>query len=525
MHRQNNQELDYGLALPGRGVDRILASCHQGGTVMKKRMAWLVFAALLSTAAVADVEFRVDCRETARDDFDHALGLMHHMMYEQARTAFEAVGEADPDCAMAHWGIATTLFQPLWGTRPDAGELERGWRLSQRAAELAASDRERSLIDATAGFFRDPDSAAFATRIERWIDGMAAAHDAHADDPDVAALYALSLLTRAQRSDDRDRLLDEAEAVLRRVFDRHPTHPGAIHYTIHATDADGRAGNALDIVAAYGEIAPDVTHALHMPSHIHVRLGDWPEVIDWNRRSAEAALRHPVGDALSHHYIHAIDYMVYAWLQQGEVEQARAVWREAQERGRYQPSFISAYHLAAIPARIAVEQRDWSAAVALAPRTPDYLPWDAARWAEAQTWYARGLGAVHSGDGALAREAEARLVELREAAEADGEAAFATYIEIDRKVLSGWIAHGAGRDDEAVSLMRAAADLEGRIEKHPVSPGALLPPNEALGELLLEMERADEARAAFDASLERWPGRANSLHGIESNVPASSAGR
>jgi tetratricopeptide (TPR) repeat protein len=249
-----------------------------------------------------------------------------------------------------------------------------------------------------------------------------------------------------------------------------------------------------------------------MPSHIYVRLGDWPEVIEWNQRSAEAALQHPAGDAVSHHYLHAVDYELYAFLQRGEDDRALAVLEEAVAKSNHQASFISAFHSAAMPARYAVERRQWEEAAALEPRTPDYLPWDSALWAEGMSWLARGLGALHSGDLKGAREAEARLVALRDAARAAGEQAFTTYIEIDRLILTGWIE--AQEDPEAaVKLIRSAAELEGTVEKHPVTPGALLPPYEALGDLLLELGRPAEALEAYQASGEVWPGRFNTLLG------------
>ncbi len=464
-------------------------------------------------AGIGTVDFGVACEETVRADFDHALGLMHHMMYEEARAAFEQIGSADPDCAMAHWGVATTLFQPLWATRPSEAELQRGWDNIERARELVEDDREAQLIEATAAFFQGPDTAEFPVRLQRWIDAMETPYQAYPDDPDVASLYALSRLTLAQRSDEREPLFDEAETVLREVHEQNPAHPGAIHYSIHATDVDDRAENALDMVEAYAEIAPEVPHALHMPSHIYVRLGDWPAVIDWNRRSADAALEHPVNGAVSHHYIHALDYLAYAYLQQGEDERAQAVLEEAMAPDRHQPTFISAFHAAAMPARLAVERRDWEQALALEPRTPEYLPWDESPWAEGQVWYARGLGGVHTGDREAAREAEQRLAELRDSAEAAGDEAIATYIEIDRLVLAGRLAHAEGNNAEAVALTRSAAELEGTIEKHPVTPGALLPPYEALAELYMALDRPAEALEAYQISDAIWPGRYHTLLG------------
>ena len=459
------------------------------------------------------VDFRVSCGEV-RPAFDRALGLMHHMMYVEARAAFEKITQQDPKCAMAYWGVATTLFQPLWGTRPSADELQRGWTLIQEAKALgAATDRERHLVAATEGFFLHPDSPDFRVRIQRWADGMEAAYRAHPDDHDTAALYALSRLTLAQGAKDRGALLDEAEEVLRGIYEEVPDHPGAVHYTIHATDADGRAERALDIVRTYGEIAPQVPHALHMPSHIYVRLGEWEKVIDWNVRSAEAALNYPVAGAVSHHYPHATDYILYAYLQQGNDEEALAILEQTVAKERFQPSFISAFHLSAMPARYAVERRQWEAAAALEPRSPKNLPWDEALWAEGLTWLARGLGSVHTGDPVGAAEAHARLIDLRDRAQSAGDEQFAVYIEVDRRILAGWIAREEGDPEEAIRLIRSAGELESTTEKHPVTPGALLPPYEALGDLLMELGRPDEALAAYRASDEIWPRRYNTVLG------------
>jgi tetratricopeptide (TPR) repeat protein len=466
------------------------------------------------TESLGTVDFQVSCAEATRPAFDRALGLLHHMMYVEAQAAFEQLVENDPQCAMGYWGVATTLFQPLWGTRPSADELNRGWSLIQQAKDLEpATDRERRLIAATEAFFRDPETAEFRTRMERWTEGMQTAYQAHPEDHDTAALYALSRLALAQTAENRGPLLDEAEAILRDIYEQAPTHPGAVHYTIHATDADGRAGSSLDIVETYGEIAPEVPHALHMPSHIYVRLGDWPQVIEWNQRSAEAALKHPARDAVSHHYPHATDYILYGYLQQGEDEQARAIMEETLAKDNFQRSFISAFHLAAIPARYAVERREWSVATTLEPRSPDYLPWDEAVWGEGLTWLARGLGGLHTGDLSRAQEAEERLTDLRERATAAGDKHFATYIEIDRLILAGWMARAQDNPEEAISLMRRAGELEGTIEKHPVTPGALLPPNEALGDLLMDLDRPAEALEAYLAADGIWPGRYNTLLG------------
>lgn len=463
--------------------------------------------------SIGKIDFNANCSDEVQEDINRAVGMLHHMMYVTSREYFEAVTESDPNCAIAYWGVATTLFQPLWGTRPDEQDLQKGWKTINKALEMAETEREIMLVESTAGFFRNPETADFQSRIKRWADSMQNVYESYPNDLDIAAFYALTRLTKAQFAQNPVPLLDEAENILRDVFEQTPTHPGAIHYTIHATDIDGRAENALDIVEAYGKIAPDVPHALHMPTHIYVRLGDWPSVIDWNLRSAEAALNHPVNGAESHHYLHAMDYLVYAYLQQGKDEKAEKVFRDALSKERYQASFISAFHLSAIPARLAVEQRDWERAKDLNPGTPDYLPWEESPWAEGLTWYARGLGAVHSDNIDIAKDAEQELQNLRDNAAESGADHMASYIEIDRMVLQGWIEYAQGNDERAVQLMQSAADLEESGEKHPVTPGALQPPFEALGDLLIKLGRPGDALEAYEASDNIWPGRLNTLTG------------
>ncbi len=462
--------------------------------------------------AIGTINFQANCQDDVRADVDHALGLMHHMMYTQARAEFDAITRADPDCAMAHWGIATTLFQPLWGTTPSAADISQGRQSVQSARKAADNERERLLIDATAAFF-EPDTDQLRERLAGWIEGMANAYKAFPEDLNVATLYALSRLTLALSAEDRQALHDEAEAVLRAAWEREPTHPGAIHYSIHATDADGRAANATEIVDSYTGIAPSVPHALHMPSHIYVRLGDWPRTIDWNQQSAKVAVEHKIQGATSFHYIHAKDYLVYGHLQRGEDSAALGVWEVAQANGPHQANFPGAFHLASIPARLAVEMRNWEAAAAITPRAVDYIDWDKFAWPEALSWFARGLGAVHKGDLETAREAEQRLATLAENAKSAADQRFSTYIEVDRRILAGWIANAEADPERAIELLRSAGKLEATVEKHPVTPGALLPPYEALGDVLLALNRPAEALAAYQQSDRTWPQRYNTLDG------------
>ena len=256
-----------------------------------------------------------------------------------------------------------------------------------------------------------------------------------------------------------------------------------------------------------------------MPTHIHVRLGAWAEAIAWNRRSADAALRVPVGDRVSSHHVHALDYMLYAALQQGDDAFAREVLDEALDTDRYQEGFSSAFHLAIMPARFAVERRAWADAATLDVDVHPYLAWENYAWPQATQWFARGLGAAHTGAFDAARGAEAHIVALRDRAAAAGERELVAFIEIDRLVLAAAIVRADDDGAEAaIALLEEAAALEGTVEKHPVTPGALLPPHEALGDLLLELGRHAEARVAYEASDRRWPGRYNTLLGLFRSV-------
>lgn len=496
---------------------------------MRSIVATLVATALLTAAGTAHaatresigtVDFGVSCSKVVRGEFDRAVALLHHMMYRASRSTFEAIAREDPDCAMARWGIAITLFQPLWPTRPAPDDLERGRKEIAKAEEIGPEKGyEKKLVAATKAFFAGRD-AKWADRIREWARGMKTAYHAHPDHADTAAFFALSRLAIGALEGTQQKENARAVEVLLAVREEMPAHPGTFHYTIHANDIDGRASENLGIVRGYADIAPSVPHALHMPTHIFVRLGLWQEVIDWNRKSAAAALHFPAGEHVSHHYPHAMDYLVYAYLQRGEDNAARKVLEESLSRSPYQPSFISAFHLSTIPARYAVERRAWKEAAKLEPRTPESIPWDAFAWAESLTWFARGLGAAHVGNLEKAKRAEKKMTALRDRSEKAGERQFARYIEIDRRILAGHIGRAQGKDDETVELLRSAAELEAEVQKHPVAPGALLPPNEALGELLLELGHPAEALAAFEASDDVWPRRFNTLAGA---VRAASA--
>jgi len=466
--------------------------------------------------ALGEVHFPVSCSAAAQPDFDQALALLHHMTYPRARSAFAELAAREPDCAMAHWGVAMTLFQPLWPTRPTPADLVRG-REEIAAAQARSGDaREKQFIDAAAAFFDDSGEPAYWQRIQRWEAAMARAHAALPQDDEATVFYALSHLAVAPPNEQARAYADRAAALLLPVYRRNPAHPGAMHYLIHANDVPGREHELLEVVRKYETIAPRNPHALHMPTHIYTRLGEWPSVVNGNLRAAEAALAHPAGDRGQYvwdEFAHAIEYLAYAYLQQGDDEAARLQLRRLQEQTRLEPSFKTAFHLASVPARYALERGDWKSAAELPPRAPDSLAWDKFPWPEAVTWFARGVGAARQGDAEGAQSAIARLTTLEATTAASGEDLFARSIRVLRLAVEGWRAQALGDAARARDLLAQAAALEAATPKHAVTPGPTLPAEEQLGDLLLLQNRPGEALAAYERASKAYPQRFNSLLG------------
>ena len=464
------------------------------------------------------VDFHTSCAPSVRVQFNNAVVLLHHMTYTQSRAAFREVAARDPGCAMAQWGIAMTFFTPLWPTRPSAAELQAGWEAAQRAKELGATTaRERALIDAVGAFFEQPDSADYWARVDRWEKAMKLAYETNRDDVESSAFYALALLATARPGPTMQEHSKEAIALLRPIYQAHPDHPGAMHYIIHADDIPGREHEDLDVVKRYEEVAPDNPHALHMPTHIYTRLGDWDSVIRGNLRAADAALRYPTGEhgeLVWDEFPHAIEYLVYAYLQQGADAKARAQIERLLATPKLEPSAKTAFHLASTRARYTLERHAWAEAAALVPGEPAIVDWNKFPWPDAVMWFARGYGATRSGDVAEPARALEKLHELEQRAIAAGEAVFARQIQMLRLMLGGWSAHAAHDDAKAIALLQEAVELEGSTPKPPVTPAATLPAGEVLGDLLLELGRADEALAAYRMAIQRFPRRFNTTLGI-----------
>ncbi len=467
--------------------------------------------------ALGTVEFPVSCSAPAQVEFNRAAALLHHMTYPQAGVAFQRVADMDPGCAMAHWGIATTLFQPLWPTRPRPAELQRGWEAVQRARALGPpTERERLFVAAAEAFFVEPASADYWLRIRRWAAATATLHAALPEDTEAAAFHALALLATAPSDRISRENADRAAAILLQLYARHPDHPGVMHYLVHANDVPGRERESLEITRKYESVAPHNPHALHMPTHIYTRLGEWDGVIRGNLRAADAALEYPAGDHqefIWDEFAHAIEYLVYAYLQEGRDDEALAQVQRLQRTARLEPTFKTAFHLASTQARSALERRDWTAAARIVAREPATLDWDRFGWPEAIACFASGLGAAHLGNLTQARTARERLEALEASSRASGEELFARNIQVLRLELDAWTAHAGGQRAASLALMRQAAEIESATPKHAVTPGPTLPADELLGDLLMAQQRPAEALAAYQRASARQPRRFNALLG------------
>jgi tetratricopeptide (TPR) repeat protein len=463
--------------------------------------------------SLGKVDFAISCSKDVQTRFNKGLALLHNMMYLQAENEFQAIVERNPDCAMAYWGIAMTLFHPLWAP-PSNVELHRGWEATQKAAALKPStEREMGYIRAVTAFYKDWESVNHSTRISAWEKMQEEVFKANPEDIDAGAFYALAHLATAPKGDKTFTHQKEAGALLENLRAKAPMHPGVFHYTIHAYDNPLLASRALEVAREYDKIAPDAPHALHMPSHIFVRLGLWTPTVEWNIRSAEAAKKQSKPGELSLHYIHALDYLIYAYLQNAQDKKAKDTLITINKVERYQDSFASAYGIAAAQARYFLELRQWEQAANLKLRTHRTFPWDEYPWFEAITYFARGLGAARSKNTDRARESIGTLDIFYERSKKAGKDYWGVLVDSQRKTVAAWTAYSEGEKDRALQIMKKAADIEDSVDKHPVTPGVVLPARELLGDMLVLLGKYGEAIESYEASLLISPNRFNSLYG------------
>ena len=407
-----------------------------------------------------------------------------------------------------------TFIHPLWSDPPSAANFQRGQALVNEAKTRGQkTDRERAYIAAVEAYYAQGWNRSEEANLASFEEGWQRVYEQFPEDLEAACFYALAHMATADQADKSYAKQKRAAGIAQQVLARIPDHPGAHHYIIHAYDYPLLAEAALQTAHSYGEIAPQVPHALHMPSHIFTRLGLWQESIAMNQRSAAAALQHPADDRVSLHYLHALDYLAYAYLQRAEDGKAKEVLNTLKTlEGPFQAQLATPYTFAAVPARFALERQQWAEAASLEPKTPSDYPWDQFPAMEAITHFARALGAARSGNGQAAREALDKLAALHDQA-TETSAYWAKQVEIQRLSAKAWLAYQEGKQEEALNTMRRAAEMEAATEKHPVTPGEVLPARELLADMLLEIGRHQDAQTQYLAALERSPNRFNSLYG------------
>ncbi|SFE65132.1 hypothetical protein [Nitrosomonas sp. Nm166] len=468
-----------------------------------------------SEEELGKVHFPVSCTPVAQQQFDQAIAMLHSFWYDEAEKSFRQITVTDPTCAMGYWGIAMSLYRQLWATPPTVEELHKGRGALKEAEKLTIkTDREKAYLEAAQALYQGDEKTGYRARKLAYLSAMEQVWRHHSDDREATVFYALALISTASPQDKTYVNQKKALSLLQKVLEKEPHHPGVIHYIIHSSDYPELANLGLTAAKTYAQLAPAVPHALHMPSHIFIRLGHWQDAAQSNRAAYHAAKDYARKNAMAGTWdqqFHAMDYMMYAYLQTGQTEKAREILQELHTIKKAQPeNTTTAYAFAAMPARYAIERGKWSEAAELAASPADF-PWDQFGWCEAITHFARGLGAARSGQLPIARDSLLRLEALRDADRAANKAYTADQIEIQRLAIAAWIAHAEGKAEEALKLMRASAELEDSTEKDNVTPGAIIPARELLGKLLLELQQPAEALKELEASLIRTPNRRNGI--------------
>jgi tetratricopeptide (TPR) repeat protein len=454
------------------------------------------------------VAFETSCEPGLQPQMNRAIALLHSFWFGAAADAFTAIGEKDPSCGIAWWGVAMSRWgNPFAPSRPVAALQQGREAIAKARAAGAKTDREREYIEAAAALFTEFEKIDHRTRIVNYERAMERVYKKHPADREAAAFYALAANQTALPTDKSYTQQLKAAAILEELFKSMPDHPGVAHYLIHAYDHPPLAERALPAARRYAKIAPDAPHALHMPSHTFTRVGHWEDSIATNLASAEAARKANSAAEV----LHALDYQVYAYLQTAQDAQAQRVIREleailADVNTKEQYGQVGFYAAAAIPARYALERGDWQRAATLATRQTPFP------FIDAITHFARAIGAARTGNAAAAKGDAQKLVELRELLLKDRNEYWAQQVEIQHTAALGWIALAEKRNDEALGLLRAAAKIEDSTDKSAISPGPLAPAREMLGEMLIELDRPAEALAELEAVMKKEPNRFRALY-------------
>jgi hypothetical protein len=454
------------------------------------------------------VAFDTSCDPSLQSDLNRAVALLHSFWFGASAAAFTAVAQKDPSCGIAWWGVAMSRWgNPFAPGRPVANIKQGSEAIAQARAAGAKTERERDYIEAAAALFADFERVDHRTRIVNYERAMERAHQKYPADRELAAFYALAVNQTALPTDKQYLQQLKAAAILEKLYTTMPDHPGVAHYLIHAYDHPPLAARALPAAQRYARIAPDAPHALHMPSHTFTRVGHWEESIATNLASAAAARKAKSPAEV----LHALDYQVYAYLQTAQdtaaarvIDELAAIVREIDTAEQY--GLVGYYAAAAIPARHALERGDWRQAAALEVRSSPFP------FVDAMTHFARAMGAARSGNPAAARADAAKLDALRTTLQTNKDEYWAQQLEIQHLAANAWIALAEKRTDEALTLMKQAAEIEDSTDKSAVSPGPLAPAREMLGEMLLELRQPAQALAALEAVMKKEPNRFRALY-------------
>jgi len=466
---------------------------------------------------VEEVDFATSCSPAVQQRFKHAVWTLHSFWYPEALKDFTAVTEAEPGCAIGYWGIAMSHWYPLWYP-PSPAALKAGSEAVEKAmAAPTKTEREKDYIVAIAAFYRDNDKLDHRTRAVAYEKAMEQVYVKYPDDREAGVFYALALNATALPTDKTFANKRKAAEILDKVWKEQPNHPGVVHYLIHSDDSAKFAQAGLDAAICYAKIAPEVPHALHMPSHIFTRLGLWQQSIDSNVAAHAAAIAYvrktSAPGAYDGETVHTMDYLEYAYLQTAQDHQAKQVVDELLSfRHGDNPNLGMSYAVAAIPVRFALERRDWQTAAALSPPQIGF-PLERFPWAEAMISFGRALGEARTGNITGAQAEIANLQSLKDQLVAAKDTYWANQVEVLRLSAAGILARVQGDDTKAVELVRAAADLDATMDKHPATPASVLPARELLADLLLELNQPDKALVEYREVLRTDPNRFRSILG------------
>ena len=497
---------------------------------MKPRMYWLAtFSLSILLAGVAHshdedenkgqgqlgkVSFQNSCDAKVQAQFTRGVAMLHSFWYSEGEKTFLDVLEKDPSCAIATWGVASILMSnPLGGVGASPKGAEQALAIIEKGRRIGAkTPREREYIEAVAAYYEDWSNRSERVRQQARSKAYEAIAARYPQDDEAQIFSALYVAGTQLQSDQTYAAYLKAAAVLEKQFARHPEHPGVAHYLIHSYDAPPIAQQGLIAARRYAGIAPAAPHALHMPSHIFTRVGAWEESAATNARSAEAARK---GGEADESY-HAGDYMTYAYLQLGRDRAARQTIDQSLQVSGASPARATApYAIAAMNARYVYERGAWREAMQLQPQDSKFP------YAQAMTHFARAIGAIRNGELAAAEIEADTLAKLHQALLAEKNAYWANEVEIQRFAVAGWSALAQGKGDQALKLMRTAADNEDRSEKHIITPGRIVPARELLGEMLLELKQPALALKEFEASQLREPNRFRGFYGAASAAEAA----